>query len=184
MEKNQNTPEYLFDFKEMDFVVERILEKYLLRGKLKEYKNSFLVVCDKDMKGNELSYNLSLKKIGRLFQSQRKNITGLDFNFFANPLSNPLQKSQWFSRFNYYEPATIVSEGKIMYNLVMPHQEKMFGRHGVLIHRPNMDEIFNAGPFQWEKLRQDRVLVCDVNSKRLDEIIRDIYKDRLREGYL
>ena len=153
MEKNHKTTEYLFDFKKMDFVVEKTLEKYLLKGKLKKYNNSFLVVCNKDMENKDLTYNFSLEEIGRIVQLQRRGEEkqGLNFRSFSNPFKDLLQKSQWFSRFNYYEPVVIVSEGKKIYDLPIPCNENKVRGNGAITHYSNIDGIFNAGTFQGDK---------------------------------
>ncbi|MCK5149293.1 hypothetical protein KAJ87_00010 [Candidatus Pacearchaeota archaeon] len=175
--------EFLFDFKESIFVNERILEKYLLKGKLKDYNESFLVVCDKDKEGNKLSYNFSLDKIGKIIQSQQigGKRKGLDFYLFENPFEELLLKSQWFARFNYYDPISIVSKDKIRYLLRMPHQKSTFGKDGFIVHNSYLKEIFRGGPFQTDKLSQDKVLISEVSSKKLDEIIRNVYKERIIE---
>jgi len=175
--------EYLFDFKEMIFVGERILKDYLLRGKLRDYSESFIVVCDKDMAGNELSYNLSLGKIGKIVQHQKlgEHSRGLRFDDFSNPFDNLLEKSQWFARINYREPISIVSEGKIIYTLKMPHQTKGQTIDGFKAHYSNIGGIYGGGPFEADKLRDDRILISSVDSKRLDEMICEVYSNRIKE---
>jgi hypothetical protein len=177
--------EYLFDFHKMNFVVSRIMQEYLLQGKLKDYNESFLIVCDKDRSDNKISLNYTLEQLGHIAnQNEGDNPEGLTFRDFANPF-DLLDKSQWFARVNYNEPITIISDDKkTEYRLLLPHHQKSSAYpEASICHFSDKMNVYFGGPFQSDKLSQDKILISDIDSKRLDEMVRKTYKGRIFETY-
>ncbi|MCK4649938.1 hypothetical protein KAT36_01770 [Candidatus Pacearchaeota archaeon] len=178
--KENNQKEYLFDFKEQTFVPETMMENYLLRGKIENHNKSFLIVCNKDITGRELSYNLSLENMCRIIQ-QGKFHKGLRFNNFPDPFNDLLLKSQWFARFNYNEPISILSNKETLYTLEMSHQGNGAEKDAIIEHLTKNYNPFWAGPFQSDKLSQDKILISDISSERLDKAIHKIYQGKIYE---
>ena len=176
--------EYMFDSRRMNFVVERIMNEYLLQGKIEDHNDSFLIVCDKDKAGNLISVDLTLEQLGRIaYQNEGDNPDGLTFGSFPNSY-DLLHRSQWFARINYREPITIISDDeKTEYRLRLPHQESSFGIDCFINHYSDNRGIFSGGPFQADKIVQDKILISEVDSQRLDEMIRNIYDARISETY-
>ncbi len=176
--------EYVFDSRKMNFVVERIMNEYLLRGRIEDHNDSFLIVCDKDKAGNLISVDSTLEQLGRIaHQNEGDNPDGITFDSFSDSY-DLLHRSQWFARINYREPITIISDNEtIEYRLRLSHQESLFNIDCLINHYPDSYGIFSGGPFQADKIVQDKILISEVDSQRLDEMIRNIYDGRISETY-
>ena len=190
-----STENSLFDYRNVVFLGEYVLKEYLLQGKLKSDSNyCFLLFSDKDTAGKNLSFSFSAKELSSLISNQKSDLlSGINFGSFPNH-DILFEKSQWFSAVTYSE-STIFSSvrkpkiecqkdiyiviGNIEYSLKIDRFGEMSGS---IVHYKNLMGLHDAGPFQYDKLYGRNVLFSDVTSTRLDELIRELYVDKLNES--
>ncbi|MCA9478382.1 MAG: hypothetical protein KC535_04495 [Nanoarchaeota archaeon] len=162
--------EEVFDYKKHQSVDVAVWTDYLLKGKIENTNDSFMIISEMDVKGNPVD----LSAHPYLPHMENPRLIHL-----ADPFKT-LFSAQWFARVSYNEPITVISNST-RYVLRLPHHQKLGLDAFVINNEPWGDSLFCEKPFVVDKFFLDELLVSSLTAKELDSVVRDVYKNRLAE---
>ncbi|MFP4112025.1 MAG: hypothetical protein ACLFPQ_03965 [Candidatus Woesearchaeota archaeon] len=179
------------DLDDVVFFSGRVLLEYLLPGRLKKSWDSYILISDRDRDGNEIAFNLSIEDISKIFFDNRsEHRKGLSWRRLGNPY-HVLETCQWMANMHYDDrPEFFVRHDDSSrfalstYKITWPHQRNSGDNDLLCIINNYTNEwnIFNAGPFQLDKIGgRCKVISSDVSSEQMDAMIRDLYEGHITE---